>query len=398
MTKHVLYLTNCYALPDQISSGPATRHFYHVQSMVAQGLYVRVVTSDQSTVSSGKLTFDQTSDNPQIQSISIPAIQKNGIVPRITYHMRFLLKTFFSVWRAPKSDLIVASVPALFLGWIGYFVSKRQKVPFLLDVRDLWSDSLATTSLAKIPFFLKLNEWIEKTLYKKANMICCTSRAQMETVKAYARNKKPVLFVPNGVDPEVSQTAEIHPFIHEIRKKYRFVGLYAGKHSKYTELDNLIEAAKKLQNDDFAIVLLGGGYTKGALKEQVRQEGLQNVFLHDPVPKSEVAGFEAGADMFFINYSPEQAWAKVLPNKVFDYMYWNKPIIAAVVPGEITRVLEESKAGLGVPPREPGLLAEAVQGLLSNSSPQIQSREYLMKHFDRRETVQKFFSMVLQLT
>jgi glycosyltransferase involved in cell wall biosynthesis len=172
------------------------------------------------------------------------------------------------------------------------------------------------------------------------------------------------------------------------------VGLFAGKHSRYTELGNLIDAARELEKNNFALVLLGGGYTKEGLQKKVKAEGIGNVFFHAPVPKTQVASFEAGADIFFVNYSPEQAWAKVLPNKIFDYMYWNKPIIGTVVPGEITGILEESGAGIGVPPGAPEALAEAVRNFLSENNSPINCREFLFAHFDRKKTVEKFVGMI----
>jgi glycosyltransferase involved in cell wall biosynthesis len=355
---------------------------------------VRVVTSDRSTVATVPLEFEQKRDNPRIEKISIPAIEKSGILSRMGYHVRYIVKTAFHAWKTPNSDIVIASIPTLFVGWIGFFVSIRHNAAFVLDVRDLWADSLATTSLAKIPFFLDVNLWIERKLYSLADVICCTSRSQVKTIKTMASSGIPVAFVPNGIDPEVREPSMMHPFMIKIRERYRWVGLYAGKHTKYTDLGNLIDAAQQLADQDFALVLLGGGYTRKGLQERAEKEGIQNVFFHEPVPKSEVATFEFGADLFFINYSPEKAWAKVLPNKVFDYMYWNKPIVAAVVPGEITRIIDESEAGLSVTPQDPHSLSKAVSNLISNGQTRVQCRDFLFSNFDRRKTVMKFVNMI----
>ena len=230
--------------------------------------------------------------------------------------------------------------------------------------------------------------------YSMADAICCTSRSQARSIGSMVASAIPVAFVPNGVDPEVRAASDVHPFMEEVRKQYRWIGLYAGKHSKYTDLGNLVDAARHLEGHGFALVLLGGGYTRKSLQERVEREGIRNVFFHEPVPKSEVASFESGADLFFINYSPEKAWAKVLPNKVFDYMYWNKPIVAAVVPGEITKILAESGSGASVRPGSPLDLADAVKVFLDENRKPVSSREFLMARFDRRNTVRQFVKTV----
>jgi len=266
-----------------------------------------------------------------------------------------------------------------------------------MGVRDLWTDSLATTKLARIPLLLKVNRLLEKWLYRRADLIYCTSGAQVEAVKSMVHNKGRVIFIPNGVDPVVRQEAAIHPFMLSIRKRYRWVGLFAGKHAKYTDLDNLITAAKELKTAGFALILLGGGYTKRFLKQRVRTEEIENVFFHDPVPKSEVAGFETGADFFFISYSAEKAWGRVLPNKTFDYMYWNKPVIAAVVEGEISKILRASGAGISVKPDDPKAVANAVRVYMGQRDLKIQSRTYLMQHFDRNTVVDDFAAAITNL-
>ena len=107
MSNRVLYLTNCYALPGQISPGPATRHFYHVKSLVQNGMTVKVITSDQSTVNNQRLTFDCSTENPTIQTVSIPAIRRDGIFSRMAYHVRFFAKTLLNAWKTPETDIVI---------------------------------------------------------------------------------------------------------------------------------------------------------------------------------------------------------------------------------------------------------------------------------------------------
>lgn len=397
MNKRCLYLTNCYALPNQVSVGAATRHYYHVQALAQKGTHVDVVTSSVSTISGERLEFGEEHPSIRVKDILVQTIGKDTIISRMTYHLRYFLKSLSVSLEVGRPDMVVASMPTLLIGWLGYVVSRCRNSIFVIDVRDLWTDSLATTGLARIPLFLKANAFIEKFLYARADMIYCTSKAQVDVVQEMVRGKVRVLFVPNGVDPVVTEDVDVHPFIQDIRRRYAWVGLFAGKHAKYTDLDTLVSAAKELRADGFALVLLGGGYTKDDLKRRVRAEQIENVFFHDPVPKSEVAGFEAGADFFFINYSPEKAWGRVLPNKTFDYMFWNKPVIAAVVQGEITRVLEESGAGVGVEPGDAASIVLAVCSYMRQTPWNIRSRDYLLRHFDREKVVTVFASAIENL-
>jgi len=387
----VTYLTNCYAPPDQVSVGPATRHYYHVQALSDAKFDVDVVTASTSTVSDRQISVESTLPGVNIRVVNVGTVSVDSIGARIKYHAQFFLGSLWQALNTRSPTLVVASIPSLPIGWQGYFAAKLRRAKLLIDVRDLWSDSLQTTKLGKIPLFLSLNRLLEKLLYQKADLITCTSIAQAEEVRKLAGDYTPIHYVPNGLDPDIKEDGgRSHPLIREIRKTYGRIGLFAGKHTRYAALDTLLDAAKELENDDFALVLVGGGYTKQKLMQRARAEGMKNVFFHDPVPKKEIASFLTGADLFFINYSQEKAWKNVLPNKIFDYMYYNKPIIAAVVPGEITRVLAESGAGVGVPPGNPEVIIMAVRGYIRDGDEGIQPRDYLLKHFDRVNTVKRF--------
>jgi glycosyltransferase involved in cell wall biosynthesis len=395
MNKGLTYLTHGYAVPDQVSSGASTRHYYHIRELLDNGRTVYLITSNQSTVSDESTLEHENheSENLIIDYINLPGIKKNSIVVRMNYHLQYMFKTFWKSWKAPPTSIVVASVPTILVGLIASFVAMKNNARLVIDVRDLWTESLSTTSLSKIPFFLKFNLWMESFVYNRAAAICCTSQAQAETVKSLLKRNIPVSLVPNGIDPVIDDNVEINPFIREVREKHGKVVLFAGKHSNYTDLDNVISAAKLLNDREFAIVLLGGGYTKKGLVKRVVEEKIQNVYFHDPVPKSQVAGFEAGADIFLINYSPEKAWAKVLPNKVFDYLFWNKPVIAAVTPGEISKILEESGSGVRVDPGNPDALAKAIFNHETIQSRK-DSREYILDNYDRKQTVKQFYKMI----
>ncbi len=387
----ITYITNCYAPPDQISVGAAARHYYHTEALASAGWHVEIITASESTISGSKLEVNNNKPEIKVNAVSVNTISSNNIISRFGYHAHFFFRSFLASLKTSEPSLVVASIPSLLIGWQGYITAILRKTKFLIDVRDLWTDSLSTTSLAQLPFFLTINRFLEKLLYQRADFITCTSKAQSDEIRKMVSGQVPVLYVPNGLDPEITVIpSNPHPFINKIRMKYQWVGLFAGKHSHYTALDTLLTAAKELEKDKFAFLLIGGGYTKERLIKQSMEEGINNVFFHDPVPKKEISSFLMGADIFFINYSPAKAWQNVLPNKIFDYMYWNRPIIAAVVPGEITQILSESGAGVSVPPGDASAIIRAVRYFIQNTSWECNSQRYLMKYFNRQNTVKHF--------
>ena len=99
-----------------------------------------------------------------IHSINIGTIKSNTIYSRAAYHIKYF---FAGLWKShglQKPVIVISSMPSLLVGIQGYLVSKFKRAKLYLDVRDLWTESLSTTSLVKIPMFLTLNKSIEKYL------------------------------------------------------------------------------------------------------------------------------------------------------------------------------------------------------------------------------------------
>lgn len=394
--RHTLYVANSYAPPGQVSSGPSTRHYYHVQALTELSDTVTVVTSDSSPISEAKIE-DHSEGAVKVRTVRTETVRGGGLRSRVQYHVAFFGRSLRNCLEGARPDLVVASMPTLLVGTLGVASARRFRSKLLIDVRDMWSESLETTALGRYPLVVPANRQVERFVYKQATSICCTSPQQQVAVRQLAA-RDDVYCVPNGVDPEISHDVAVHPKVQEIKERFPFVGLFAGKHGGYTDLDNVITASHKLRDSGFAAVLVGGGYAKPALVARVKEEGIQNVFFFDPVPKTEIAQFEKGADVFLINYSQEQAWARVLPNKLFDYMYWEKPIVAAVPRGEISRVLDESSAGTRVDPETPGAFADALSLYMSGEKTMGNGvRDYLLAHYDRRKTVGKFKEVVERL-
>lgn len=261
----------------------------------------------------------------------------------------------------------------------------------MLDVRDMWAESLSTTSLAKIPGFIKFNLFLEKFLFNRADLIICTSRAQVRTVKEMTKGQIPVSFVPNGIDPDLkSLDSNVNPMIKDIKAEFDYIVMFAGKHSNYTALESVLPAAEKLAAEKVAFLFVGGGYTKKRLIECSAEMALSNVFFHDQVSKKDLSSFLAGADIFLINYSNSEAWEKVLPNKLFDYLYWNKPIIASVVEGEITATVREAGAGVCISPENPDEMVLAVKEIIKNGKKNPDTRKFVLNNYDREKTVKLF--------
>jgi len=394
--KNILYLSNCYSHPNDVNVGAAPRHFYNVRALRKSGYHVEIITSSQNTIT-GQSLNTYTQNLKGVHYAEASPMKNKSLFSRLKYY----LSHFISGISARKSldkkpDIILASMPTVFIGLQALILAKIYRCKIILDVRDLWTDSLRATKIGKYKPVIAINYFIERLIYRKADSIFCTTKPQCEEVrKMVSMENKEIEYLPNGFDIELLKSDCIQiKEMEEIKNKYEKVVLFAGKHSDYTDLNNVLNSSQGFGELNIGVVLLGGGYLKESLKERANKENLKNIHFLGPVSKDEVLSYMEYADIFLINYSKSDAWRKVLPNKLFDYLYFNKPIVAAVCEGEITKIIKESGAGISCEPQDTNSLITSVQKVVKESKKFTTGRDYLMKNFDRRILTKKLLEIV----
>lgn len=107
------------------------------------------------------------------------------------------------------------------------------------------------------------------------------------------------------------------------------------------------------------LLIAGDGSEAGALRARARSDGLDAAvrFLGD-VP--EPAAVIAGADVVV-----HPSWAEAFPYAVLEAMAAGAAVVATDV-GGTGEAIEDGRSGVLVPPRDPGALARAIDGVLSD--------------------------------
>ena len=266
-----------------------------------------------------------------------------------------------------------------------------------ISVRDLWPAFAVQVGVLTNPLLIRLSEALESFLYRHADQLIVNSPGYIDFVKQ--RGAKKVALIPNGTDIEMfAPEIPSGHFREEHNLAGKFILMYAGAHGMSNDLTVVLGAAKLLQNEQgITFVLVGDGKEKGHLIEQADAMGLQNVLFLPPVPKSEMPAVLNAADACLAILKPVPLYAKVYPNKVFDYMACGKPVVLAI-DGVIREVVENAHAGIFVPPGDADALAAAVLKL--KNSPGIcrqmgeNGRQYVVEHFDRKKLAKELVSVI----
>jgi len=389
-----IWIFNQYAHPPDLPGG--TRHCDLGRELVRQGHKVTIFATSfhhyvhrETRLKHREQWKIEDFDGVQFVWVRTPPYQRNDW-RRVRNMVAFTIR----VWRlgqrvttlAPdtgRPDVVIGSSPHLLTPLAAYLVSKRYRVPFVMEVRDLWPQVIVDLKkLSKQHPITKALQVLERFLYHQAERIIVLGPQMKEYIAACDISQEKIVWIPNGVDLSRFEGLAASKSPDEV-----FKVMYLGAHGQANALDGLIHAARVVQDrgiQAIRFILVGDGPEKPRLMALAKELGLRNVDFRAPVPKSEVSETLHESDTFIVNYEKAEVLRYgVSPNKLFDYMAAGRPVIFAGAASN--NPVEESRCGFTVPPRDPEALAEAVIRLYQMPQEEQEAmgrrgREYVEKH------------------
>ena len=270
----------------------------------------------------------------------------------------------------------------------GWLLARMKRVPFVLEVEDLWPDSIIALGFTNRPFIRWLR-FLEAFLYRHSDYILTVAAKMQDYLLQQGVPAAKLTMIPLGANqPENYSLTERN----KVRISYGWandvtVAVYMGAHGPANALVTLIRAAEVLAtNPLIKIVLFGDGSDKPRLQQLVQELHLPNISLEDPVAPELVPAILNAADLGIASLKATEIFKTVRPNKLYEYMAVGLPIICCI-DGEAARLVTEVETGVSVKPEDHQGLAVAIS-TLAGDAPYRQilgdnGRNYMKKSGDR---------------
>jgi glycosyltransferase involved in cell wall biosynthesis len=325
----------------------------------------------------------------------------SGFMGRMMAYLTFMVTSLLAgLFMVDRPDVVLATSPPLLVALAGVLLSKLRRVPFVFEVRDLWPLSAVECGTLTNPTLIRLAYWVERKAYQNAKLVnVLTPAFREELLKRRAVPINRISMIPNGADLDLMWPGQLD---NEVRARHglsgKFVVTYVGAHGLANRVGQLLDAAEKLTDlPDIVIMLVGDGMEKAMLIEQAKHRNLTNVLFVNSVSKSEISDYINASDVCTAVLLRNDAFKRVYPNKVFDYMCCERPIIIAI--GGVARQLVESaQAGLYVEPENPEAFSQAVRQLRTQLDLRRQmgrnGRTFVEKYFDRGILAEKYLDVL----
>jgi glycosyltransferase involved in cell wall biosynthesis len=301
----------------------------------------------------------------------------------------------------PRTDVVVTTSPQFFNGLAGYFVGRIKRAPWVLEIRDLWPESILSVGAIRNRSVIRLLEWLERFAYRKADVIVPVTDAFKRYMVERGVPAEKIYVIKNGVDLAFYRSIEgPNPLAVELGLEGKFVAAYVGTHGMAHHLETVLEAARQLrERRDIVFLMAGDGAERDRLVAQKEAMGLENVLMLGQQPKARMPELWAltGASLVLLKRS--DTFKTVIPSKIFESMAMKRPIVLGVE-GESRELVASAEAGVFIEPENAAELARAVVRLADDGALRgrlgANGRRFVEQHFDRRVLARRYVEVFHQ--
>jgi hypothetical protein len=221
---------------------------------------------------------------------------------------------------------------------IAPFIKKRYpSLPVLLDYRDSWSSNRFAIYL---PGYKKINHFLENWVLQHVDAVCAVENSILSELSATFKYTKPTMEITNGFDRNDFKFDIKGP--REIGKNQKFTITYIGSfYGKYNP-NNIIKAIdflienKDISYNEIELVFVGSHDEYKELRKYINCVGYVS---HD-----KVKSYADTTDVLLLIVPSDEP--NVLTGKIFEYLIFNKPILAATPPeGIAKKIIVDTNTG-----------------------------------------------------
>ena len=398
----LLFLTDNF--PPEVNA-PATRTYEHCMEWMEKGIEVTVITCapnfPQGQIYKGyknKLFQRENINGIKVIRVWSYVSPNKGFIKRVLDYCSFAITAFFASLFV-KSDIIVATSPQFFAAVCGYFSSVFKRTPWIMEVRDLWLESIkAVDAMKSTSRLLLFMEKVEMFLYRKAKAIIVVTDSFKENISNRGIDVDKIWVVKNGVYadkfPPIPKDEKL---LSDLNLKDNFVIGYLGTHGMAHKLDFILKSAAKV-NGNIHFLFIGDGAEKQNLLELKDEIGLSNTTMLPFVTKEEIQRYISITDVALVPLKKSDTFKTVIPSKIFENASMRKPILLGVE-GESKAIVESYNAGLCFEPENEKDFLEKLNQLHKNKELYNQLTEgcvELAKNYDRKHLANKMLDIILK--
>ena len=400
---NILFLTDNF--PPE-SNAPASRTFDHCVKWVKLGYNVTVITCfpnfPKGKVYKGyknKLYSKEIINGIRVIRVWSYITKNEGFFKRILDYISFGISSFiFGIFQ--KFDVIIATSPQFFTAISGHFLSFFKNKPWIMEVRDLWPDSIvAVGSLNNNSLLFKFLKRVEIKLYDSAHkIIVVTDSFKNYLISKHNINNKKVGVFKNGIvlrNVKKVNNQKSNILKNKLKIQDKIIISYIGTHGLAHGLRFILRSIQKVKNKNIIFIFIGDGAEKENLLKFSKKLKIKNFKFLDSVSKNKILDFISISDYALVNLKKSDDFKNVIPSKIFENIALYKPILLGVE-GESKELINKYNVGVPFVPENINSFLNAVDKIQKFNIKIFKNNcNKMIKEFDREKIAENMIKFIL---
>ena len=373
----IIWILNHYATNTFLEHGG--RHYCFAKYLMRAGYSVRIFcastvhNSQYNFIEDKKVFIERFCDGIPYVFIRTRNYRSNGI-KRVLNILDFYKGLYEATKRIrEKPDIIIGSSVHPLTCIAAIKISRRYKIRNIVEIRDLWPESLVDYGLLKsYGLIARLLYRLEKWIYVSADDIVFT----MEGGRDYIVDKKwdssnggpveldKVHYINNGVDLEVfhSNLEQNRITDPDLDNPSTFKVVYTGSIRKVNDLSKLVYAGgivHERTENNIMFLIYGDGDQREELKRLAIQEGIKNIRFKGKVEKKYIPYILSKCDLAYNEEGQFDLFEYgSSSNKLFEYLAAGLPIL--MISSHKYSIEGRYNCSVTIGDDSPDLMAEAI--------------------------------------
>lgn len=294
----------------------------------------------------------------------------DSAIKRIFNYLSFAISSFFiGLIKTREIDVIYSYHPPLTTSLSALLLGFCKRVPFVVDVQDLWPDTLTATGMINNTKILTVVGKVCNFVYRRAAKVVVLSPGFKSRLVSRGVPTDKIEIIYNWCnEPALNDFEESSV---KLPDNGNLNLVFAGNLGFAQGLPTIVNAAEILQKNDIKvnIILLGDGVAKSKAVEDSTMKSLSNIYFIPRVPMQQVGGILARSDMLLVHLTDNELFEITIPSRTQAYLAMAKPIVMGVS-GDAAELINQSDSGVTCKPDNPNSLAEAITELFLLSDEQ----------------------------
>lgn len=262
--------------------------------------------------------------------------QSKSMFSRLMYYfeLSYKIRVFVKSYQH-EYDVVYVTSPNIFIPWSSFFFQKKIKnTDRILEVRDLWPDSVKEVGMFNINQIYPLLKFMEKRMYKLSDKIIINNEGFRSHISSMVSDKE-ILYLPNSFNnSEVAfkDTSDV------------FKVIYTGNIGLAQSYEQLIEVADSLESEGIYFTVVSYGVNAMKFREYIHKNDFKYVTVHSEKSREECLEMIREHNVQLSLLKNSDVFLNVLPGKIIDGIGCGIPVVANLG-GYANKLINENEIG-----------------------------------------------------